>query len=100
VALTNSGNSSVSISNTAISGPGFTASGATGSILNPGQSASLNVTFTPAATGTVSGNVAVTSNATTVKINLSGVDVQPTITSITVTPANQTVSVGNQLQGE
>jgi hypothetical protein len=98
VALTNSGNSTISISNTSISGAGFTASGASGSILSPGQSASLNVTFDPSATGAVSAGVSVTSNAATAKINLSGTGVQPTMTSIAVTPANQTVSVGNQLQ--
>ena len=98
VALTNSGTSNVSISNTSISGAGFTASGMSGTILTPGQSASLNVTFAPSGAGSISGSVSVTSNAATAKINLSGTGIQPATTSITVTPANQTVSVGNQVQ--
>ena len=98
VALTNSGTSNVSISNTSISGAGFSASGMSGTILTPGQSASLNVTFAPSGTGTISGSVSVTSNAATAKINVSGTGIQPATTSITVTPANQTVSVGNQVQ--
>ncbi len=98
VALTNSGTSSVSISNTSISGAGFTATGVSGTILTPGQSASLNVTFAPSGAGSISGSVSVTSNAATAKINLSGAGIQPATTSITVTPANQTVSVGNQVQ--
>ena len=98
VALTNSGTSNVSISNTSISGAGFTASGMSGTILTPGQSASLNVTFAPSGAGTISGSISVTSNAATAKITLSGNGIQPAMTSITVTPANQTVSVGNQVQ--
>ena len=98
VALTNSGTSNVSISNTSISGAGFTAAGMSGTILTPGQSASLNVTFAPSGAGAISGSVSVTSNAATAKINLSGTGIQPATTSITVTPANQTVSVGNQVQ--
>jgi plastocyanin len=99
VAVTNSGNSAVSISNTIFGGSGnFTASGVNGTPLNPGQTANLSVTFTPLATTPVTGSVSITSNAPTVKINLSGAGVQPTVTSITVNPANQTVAVGAQVQ--
>jgi hypothetical protein len=75
VTLTNAGNSSVSISSVSISGAGFGASGVpTGLILSPGQTASLNVTFDPAATGSVTGSVTVASSATNSpdKITLSG----------------------------
>jgi polyisoprenoid-binding protein YceI len=42
--LTNSGNSTVTISNVSMSGPGFAASGvSTGQILSAGQAAALNV---------------------------------------------------------
>jgi len=65
VTLTNSGNSNVTISNVSISGPGFNASGArAGQILTPGQVAALNVTFAPAAVGSVTGSTLVVSNAT------------------------------------
>ena len=98
--LTNSGNSSATISNVSVSGPGFNATGASGIILGPGQNTTLNVTFAPSSTGNVSGGVTVTSNATNspTRINLSGSGVQPTVSSITVTPADQTVPVGTQVQ--
>src|SRR5260370_39433707 len=64
VTLTNAGNSNVTVSNVSISGAGFTASGvSTGQILTPGQTASLNVTFTPAAATCVTRSVTVASNA-------------------------------------
>jgi hypothetical protein len=65
-ALTNNGNSSVTISGVTVTGAGFSASGVSnGTVLTPGQSATLTVTFAPAAAGTVSGaSVSVASNAT------------------------------------
>ena len=82
VALTNSGNANVTIANISISGPGFRASGIpTGQLLSPGQSASLHVTLAPAATGSVTGSVIVTSNATNspATISLSGAGTQPLV---------------------
>jgi hypothetical protein len=79
VTFTNAGSSSITISNVSISGAGYTASGvATGQILTPGQSATLNVTFTPAATGSLAGTATVTSNATNspATISLTGTGVQ------------------------
>jgi len=84
VTLTNSGNSNVTISNVSISGAGFNASGvSTGTGLTPGQTAALNVTFAPAATGSVTGSVTVTSNATNspTTIALSGSGIQATFTA-------------------
>jgi len=74
ISITNSGTASVTISNVSISGAGFNASGASGAILSPGQSTTLNVTFTPAAAGSVTGNVTIPSNAanSSVSIGLSG----------------------------
>ncbi len=64
VTLTNAGNSNITISNVSVSGAGFYASGiSTGLILNPGQAATLTATFTPAATGSVTGQATVASNA-------------------------------------
>jgi len=82
VTLTNAGNSAVTISNVTVSGAGFTASGVAGGlILPPGQTATLNVTFAPAASGTVAGSVAVASNATNspALITLSGAGVAPSV---------------------
>jgi hypothetical protein len=73
--LTNSGSSSVTLSGVSISGPGFNASGiSVGQIIPVGQTATLNVTFAPAATGSVTGSVTVTSNASNSPtiISLSG----------------------------
>jgi hypothetical protein len=76
VTLTNAGNSNVNISNVSISGAGFNVSGvSTGLILTPGQTATLSVTFAPAATGSVTGSVTVTSNASPLTIALSGTGV-------------------------
>jgi hypothetical protein len=78
VSFTNATNSAVTIMTISISGPGFTASGIpSGTILNPGDIATLNVTFTPASTGSQTGSVTVTSNAPaspmTVALQASGV---------------------------
>lgn len=79
VTLTNSGNSSVTVSSVGISGAGFTASGVTaGTILKAGQSATLTVDFAPATAGSVTGSVTVASNASNSPsvISLSGSGVQ------------------------
>jgi hypothetical protein len=62
--LTNTGNSSVIISQIAVSGSGYTASGVgAGQALLAGQSVPITVTFTPTATGGAIGSVTITSNA-------------------------------------
>ena len=88
VVFTNAGNSNVTISNVTISGAGYAASGvSSGQIVTPGHTATLNVTFAPAGTGSIAGNVTVTSNAanSTVSIALSGIGVQPAAHSVTLT---------------
>jgi hypothetical protein len=80
VTFTNSGTANVNISNVSIAGPGFTASGIpAGLVLTSGQTASLSATFAPAAAGSVTGSVSVTSNASNspATITLSGTGVQP-----------------------
>jgi ASPM-SPD-2-Hydin domain-containing protein/centrosomal CEP192-like protein/Ig-like domain-containing protein/immunoglobulin I-set domain protein/BACON domain-containing protein len=65
VTLTNAGNANITISNVTVAGAGFNASGvSTGLILTPGQAATLTATFAPAATGSVTGSIAVASDAT------------------------------------
>jgi Abnormal spindle-like microcephaly-assoc'd, ASPM-SPD-2-Hydin len=78
LSFTNSTNSSVTILTISVSGPGFSASGVpNGTIVNAGQTATLNITFTPASTGNQSGSITVTSNAQissiTVALQASGV---------------------------
>jgi hypothetical protein len=63
--LKNTGNSSVSLLGITASGAGITTGGVTsGTTIAPGQSATVDVTFAPKTTGSVSGSVKVTSNAT------------------------------------
>jgi Abnormal spindle-like microcephaly-assoc'd, ASPM-SPD-2-Hydin/Immunoglobulin I-set domain len=97
VIFTNGGNSNVTILNVTISGAGYTASGVqSGQIVTPGQTATLNVTFAPAATGLIPGSVTVTSNAANspASVALSGTGVQLVSHSVTLawTASTSTVS--------
>jgi Abnormal spindle-like microcephaly-assoc'd, ASPM-SPD-2-Hydin len=97
VTLTNTGTGSVSLLNDGVTGSGFTVSGMSMPMtLSAGQSTSFNVAFAPTASGSFSGNVTVTSNATNspATIALSGTGVQ---SQISVTPA--AVSFGNVTTG-
>ena len=78
--LTNTGGSSVTISQVGISGTGFTVSGITAPLtLTAGQSATFSVRFAPQSAGSVSGNVTITSTAPnpTLTIPLSGTGISP-----------------------
>ena len=80
VTLTGTGTASTTISQAIVSGAGFSIRGLSFPLPLPvGQSDPLNVTFTPATTGTVSGNIAFISNAldTPVNVILSGTGVTP-----------------------
>jgi hypothetical protein len=103
VTLTNSGNSSVTISGVSTSGAGFSASNvSSGTVLAPGQSAALDVTFAPTSTGGVTGGVTVASNATnspsTISITGTGVQsnfstwVSPSLARVGQTDAPGTLS--------
>ncbi|MGH9574749.1 MAG: choice-of-anchor D domain-containing protein, partial [Candidatus Acidiferrales bacterium] len=64
VTFTNNGNSDVTVSKVTVSGAGFNATGVSaGQVVAAGKTASLSVTFAPSASGSLSGSVAVTSNA-------------------------------------
>ncbi len=64
--VTNNGNSDVTISGVTVTGAGFSASGIpNGTVLTPGQSTTLTVTFAPINGGAVTGaSVSIASNAT------------------------------------
>lgn len=65
VAVKNTGNSSLTISQINVAGTGFSVtSGISGSTIKAGQTAELNVVFAPKVTGSVSGVVTLVSNAT------------------------------------
>ena len=96
VTFTNAGNSNVTISGVSISGAGYTASGvSSGQILTPGQTATLNVTFTPASAGSLPGSATVTSNATNSPstISFTGTGVQPVSHAVTLNWGASTSSV-------
>ncbi|MGC1450310.1 MAG: choice-of-anchor D domain-containing protein [Candidatus Sulfotelmatobacter sp.] len=80
VTLTNNGGSSVNISQASVSGTGFQLSGITAPVtLNTSQSTTFTVTFGPQTTGSVSGAVTITSDATnpTLTLALSGTGISP-----------------------
>jgi len=89
---------SVAISNVTISGPGFTASGiSSGLILNAGQSATLNLTFTPSSTSSVIGTLTIGSNASdpSLVISASGSGL---ISTISVSPTSVSLPTGGTQQ--
>ena len=104
VTISNTGNSSVSISQISASGAGFT----TSSIAMPlslaaGQSTSFSVTFAPASTGNLAGSVTVVSNAANspLVVALSGAGalaVSYTV-SLNWTPSSSTYSGFNVYRG-
>jgi hypothetical protein len=80
VSLTNGTGSSVTVTQAVASGSGFSVSGLTLPVtLAAGQSTSFSVTFAPSASGSVTGNIAITSTATNSLLNvpMSGVGVTP-----------------------
>ena len=97
VTLTNSGGSNVSISNVTISGAGFSVNGiSTGLILSPAATATMNVVFAPAASGSVTGSVTITSNASNspLTISFSGTGVVVTHSATLTWTASTSVVVG------
>src|SRR5207244_821313 len=70
--LTNSGGSSLTISAASASGTGFTLSGLTLPLtLTAGQSTTFSVQFAPPATGSASGNIAITSDGANPNLNIA-----------------------------
>ena len=97
--ITNTGGTSATISQVSASGSGFSISGITVPVtLSSGQSVTFSVAFAPAAAGSASGNVRVSSNASnsTLAISLSGTGVA-TVGQLAVSPT--TIAVGNVVVG-
>lgn len=79
--LTNTGNSSVSIAQIAVSGGGFSTTGTMPpSTLTAGQTATLSIAFSPTSVSNFTGTVSVESNATNspATVSLTGTGVQAT----------------------
>jgi len=70
--VTNAGNSSVTIARSAVAGSGFSVSGLSALTLQPGQSDSVPVVFAPTSTGSVSGNISISTSSATASVALSG----------------------------
>ena len=88
VIITNTGNSNVVISQITLSGAGYTMTGGSAPVtLAPLQTVTLSVQFGPAVAGTVSGNIAIVSNATgsPATVPLTGTGVAPVQHSVALT---------------
>jgi Abnormal spindle-like microcephaly-assoc'd, ASPM-SPD-2-Hydin len=73
IVLTNTGNESAIIGGVVVTGSGFTASGVgANTTVRPGETAALNVTFTPSSTGSIAGTLTIASNAGNLSIKLVG----------------------------
>ena len=101
ITLTNSGGSSVAISQVAVGGTGFQISGISAPMtLNASQSTTFSVSFAPKATGSSTGSVVITSNGSdaTLTIPLSG-DGTSTATAAQLGVTPSTLGVGNVVVG-
>jgi hypothetical protein len=97
--ITNTGGSSVRVSQVKISGAGFSSSGMSAPVsLAAGQSASIDVSFAPTSSGGVSGGLTITSDATNpaLSIALSGTGTT-TAGQLRVTPS--TLGIGSVVVG-
>ena len=96
--LSNSGGASLTVTKVTPSGAGFSVSGLSLPLtLASGQSQGFNVIFTPTASGTVTGNLAIANTGLTPTVNvaLSG----GSQTAGTVTPSSSSLNFGNVLVG-
>ncbi|MGA9142556.1 MAG: choice-of-anchor D domain-containing protein [Candidatus Acidiferrales bacterium] len=96
ITLTNSGTTSIAISQAAASGTGFSITGLNPMTLNASQTTTFTAKFAPAAAGSATGAITITSNATnsTLTIGLSGTGTQG---HLTANPAS--VSFGSLVVG-
>ena len=106
VTLTSTGTAPVTINSAALTGTGFTMSGATFPVtLNPGQSVTLNVQFEPVAVGAATGQVTIQSDSSTnstAVVHLSGTGTavpspQLTISAASLTFGDVTVNTASTL---
>jgi hypothetical protein len=101
-ALTNTGNSNVTISSANTTGAGFMVSGvSSGESLSPNQSIPVTVQFAPSASGTVNGNLTILSSATDspTSISLSGTGTQAQKVALGWTSSTSTVIGYNVYRG-
>jgi Abnormal spindle-like microcephaly-assoc'd, ASPM-SPD-2-Hydin len=97
--VSNTGGTSVAISQVGISGNGFSLSGITAPVtLATGQSTTFSATFTPTAAGSATGSITISSNASnpTLTISLSGTGVAA-VGQLAVSPT--TLAIGSVVVG-
>lgn len=97
ITITNTGGQTVNVTQAAASGTGFSLSGLTLPFsLTGGQKYTFTVTFTPAASGSVSGNVTITSDASnpSFAIPLTGTGTTPGQLAVTSSLSFGSVTVG------
>jgi hypothetical protein len=97
--LRDSGNANLIISQTTVTGTGFSISGpALPATVTPGSSVALTVRFSPRASGSASGAVSIANNATTspVAVPLTGTGITQ---SLALSASPSTLSFGNVLPG-
>ena len=98
VSITNTGSAGVSVSNVSANGTGYAVSGLTCPFtLSPGQSAVLNVTFTPPAVGSDSGSVLVSASTQTWKRHRRWGYASSTTSSATVALSGSGISGAGQI---
>jgi hypothetical protein len=105
VILTNAGNSNITVSKVSVSGAGYSTSGVSaGLILTPGQSTTLDATFTPAAMGSLPGSVTVATNATnspaTISLFGNGAQTVPLTVALSWNPSMSAVAGYNVYRSE
>ena len=92
--LTSTGTAAVTVSSVSLSGTGFSTSGASlPAVLNPGQAVTLEVQFDPANAGSYSGQLTVTSSASSAVVALSGTGAAPLVQLSWLSPAGTTDSI-------
>jgi hypothetical protein len=102
VTLTNSGAVNITVSSVTLAGSGFNASGiSNGEIITPGQMVTLNVTFAPSATGSITDSVTIASDASNspTTIGISGVGVLAHTATLSWTASPSTVIGYNVYRG-
>jgi hypothetical protein len=88
VLITNTGNSSVTISQIALTGSGYSMTGGSAPVtLSPSQNITLAIQFSPTVAGSINGSISIVSNASgsPATVSLSGTAVAPVQHSVTLT---------------
>jgi hypothetical protein len=96
--ITNTGGTSVTISQATVAGVGFSISGLSPSlVLNPGASVTFSAVFAPQSAGTVSGGISVSSDASNSTLTISLAGTATAQGQLTLTPT--TLGFGNVTVG-